>query len=163
MGNQCACDGGTTHLQGKSSIHGHVKHPTGNSTNWHSKLVGNGGIGGTAPGDVTLYLVGEPKFVHLDCTYVQLGALEMGACPLLLSSSFMEIAALCHSNARSLQLLPLFVMLLRSADDLSTVKGASLAPNSVEKRLNFRSLGHISHAKKTSTRTHGKIWIHHHL
>lgn len=80
MGKQCACDGGTTHLQGKSSIHGHVKHPTGNSTNWHSKLVGNGGIGGTAPGDVTLYLVGEPKFVHLDCMYVQLGALGMGAC-----------------------------------------------------------------------------------
>lgn len=50
-----------------------------------------------------------------------------------------------------------FVMLLRSADDLPAVKGASLAPNPVgKKRLNFRSLGQSPIQKKTRYKN---IWI----
>lgn len=46
-------------------------------------------------------------------------------------------------------------MLLRSADDLPAVKGASLAPNPVgKKRLNFRSLGHIPDTKEDQVQEH---------
>ena len=57
-----------------------------------TELVSNGEKGGTSPGAVTLFQVGVSNLVHLDWMYAQLGAPEMGACPLLLSSSCMEIS-----------------------------------------------------------------------